>query len=1101
MKLVDLSIRRPVAITMGFLALVVFGIVSFSRLQLDLLPDVAFPTLTIRTEYAGVGPREMETLVSRPIEEAVSIVQGVQQVTSRSLAGRSDVTLSFRWGTDMDFAAMDLRERLDLLNLPNAATRPTIARYDPNSEPVIRVALTSARPLDERIAADRQELIDLRYLAEEYVRRGIEGIEGVAGIRITGGLVEEIQVDVDEARLATLGIPFAQVAQRLAAENINLAGGILEEGGAQYAVRTVNEFASVEEIPNIVVGTLNGQPVLLRDVAAVTQGAAERETISRVNGLEAVEIAVLRESTANIVEVAEAVQGRLEPLAQGLPDGTGLTVLRDESRFIRNAVDDVRSAALIGGVLAILVLLLFLRHLRTTLIVAVAIPISVIATFVLMFGQGITLNIMSLGGLALGIGMLVDSAIVVLESIARRREAGDGPIEAARSGTNRVAGAVTAATLTTVAVFVPIIFVQGVAGQLFGDQAWTVSFALLASLLVSLTLVPMLAARGGEDDEPLLAGGDASPAPSGDPLAEGVAPAERPASSPPRPGILSRVIGAGVRGGHLILAGIARLLRPVANLFERGFGWIDRRYPIWLRSALRRPARVGIALVAVLLFGAALLPRVGVELIPEFQQGELIVQLEAAAGTSLERMEELSERAEQIALGIDGVREVYTTVGMRGSGTLGGSDDPERHASTVLVRLDDLAVDDARVASALSERLSAIPGVAFRIDRPRLFTVSAPIEVEVRGYELATLAQIAEQVRARLRTLPEVAGVSDERRDGNPEITIRFDREQVARAGLTIAEAGESVRMRVQGAAATDLTQRDRDIAILVRAQEQQRQTLQDLGNLRIETPQGGNVALASLARLQFDEGPAEVVRRNGLRVAIIEARAAGRDLAGTISRIEDEVRQMNIPPEFSVAVAGQSQELRSSIRSMQLALLLAVFLVYLVMASQFESFRQPFIILVSVPLALVGAVLSLWVTGTPVSVVALIGVVMLSGIVVNNAIVFVDATNQLRRDDGHTLDNALIEAGRLRLRPIMMSTITTVLGLLPMALIRGEGAELRAPLAIPLIGGLILSTLLTLIVVPVLYRAVESLSLRLAAAREAPLRSAMVEPQPASGD
>ena len=1091
MKLVDFSIRRPVAISMGFLALVVFGLVSFQRLQLDLLPDVSFPTLTVRTEYAGVGPREIETLISRPVEEAVSIVQGVQQVTSRSLAGRSDVILAFRWGTDMDFAAMDLRERLDLLNLPNQAQRPTIARYDPNAEPVIRVALTSARPLDERIPADRDELIELRYLAEEYVRRGIEGIEGVAGIRITGGLVEEIQVDVDEARLATLGIPFSQVAQRLAAENINLAGGVLEEGGARYAVRTVNEFASVAEIPNVVVGTVAGQPVLLRDVAEISSGAAERETISRVDGLEAVEISVLRESTANIVEVAEAVQTRLDPLARGLPGGTGLTVLRDESLFIRNAINDVRSAALLGGIIAIVVLLLFLRHLRTTIIVATAIPISVIATFVLMFGQGLTLNIMSLGGLALGIGMLVDSAIVVLESIARRREAGDGPVEAAREGTNRVGGAVVAATLTTVAVFVPIIFVEGVAGQLFGDQAWTVSFALVASLVVSLTLVPMLAARGG--------GGGHYPTGSAEDGQLDLAAEASPEVL--ERGFFVRVLTVIIRGGNAVIAGITRLLSPLADLFDRGFGWINRRYPIWLRTALRHPWRVMGAFVSVLLIGALVLPRVGVELIPEFQQGELIVQLEAAAGTSLERMEALSENAENIAHGVDGVREIYTTVGMRGSGALGSSDDPERHASTLLVRLDGLQVDDARVASELSDRLAAIPGVAFRIDRPRLFTVSAPIEVEVRGYDLNALAQIAEQVRGRLRALPEVAGVSDEGREGNPEITIHFDRELVARAGLTIADAGEAVRMRVQGAVATDLTQRDRDIAILVRAQEGQRQTLQDLGNLRIETPGGGSVALSAIARLQFDEGPAEVIRRNGLRVAIIEARPAGQDLAGTISRIEEELRTLSIPPEFSVAVAGQSQELRSSIISMQLALLLAVFLVYLVMASQFESFRQPFVILVSVPLALVGAVLSLWVTGTPISVVALIGIVMLSGIVVNNAIVFVDATNQLRRSDGLELDVALVEAGRLRLRPIVMMTTTTVLALLPMALIRGEGAELRAPLAIPLIGGLVLSGLLTLIVVPVLYRIVEGMSLRMASIREARLGGALGEPQPASGD
>jgi hydrophobic/amphiphilic exporter-1 (mainly G- bacteria), HAE1 family len=1061
-KLVDFSIRRPVAITMAFLALAVFGIVSFSRLQLDLLPDVSFPTLTIRTEYPGAAPQEIETLLSRPVEEAVSIVQGIQQVTSRSRAGRSEVTLAFRWGTEMDFAALDVRERLDLLNLPPAATRPTVARYDPNSEPVLRLALTSARPLDARIEADRQELIALRYLAEEHVRRGIEGVEGVAGVRVTGGLIEEIQVEVDESRLAGLGIPFAQVVRRLAAENINLAGGVLEEAGAQYAVRTVNEFVDVGEIQNVVVGTVAGQPVLLRDVATVRRGAAERETISRVNGVEAVEIAILRESTANIVQVAGTVRERLGELEATLPAGAALTVVRDESLFIRRAVDDVKWAALAGGFLAVLVLLLFLRHLPTTLIIATAIPLSVISTFVLMFSQGITLNIMSLGGLALGIGMLVDSAIVVLESIARRREEGATTEQAAREGTARVARAVIASTLTTVAVFVPIIFVEGVAGQLFGDQAWTVSFAIVSALVIALTLIPMLAARGGGA---VVAGGP----PGGGRVSRTVG------------GALAAGTGLGLRGASAALGGVARVFRPLTSTFDRGFLWLHRRYPIWLRSALRRPGRVAVGVLAFVAIGLVTLTRIGVELIPEFRTGELIVELEAAPGTSLARMEALTARAEQLALDVEGVREVHSTIGMRGvAGALGGGGEMERHAATLLVRLDDLRVDEARVATALSQGFGALPGAAYRIDRPRLFTMSAPIEVEVRGYNLRTQGEIAASVRDRLRSLPEVAGVSDERREGSPEVTIRFDRERVARAGLTVADAAEAVRARVQGASATEFTERDRDVGILVRAREEQRQTLQDLGNLRVETP-GGSVALSAIATLGFGEGPAEIVRRNGMRVALIEARPAGRDLAGAITRIEEEVRAVNVPSDFSVAVAGQSRELRSSVRSMQFALLLAVFLVYLVMASQFESFRQPFVILISVPLALVGAVLSLWITNTPISVVALIGIVMLTGIVVNNAIVFLDMANQLRRDAGYAIEAALLEAGRLRLRAIVMSTLTTVLGLLPMALIRGEGVELRAPLAIPLIGGLLLATVLTLIVVPVLYRAVEQSSLRFA--------------------
>jgi hydrophobic/amphiphilic exporter-1 (mainly G- bacteria), HAE1 family len=1055
MKLVDLSIRRPVAIAMAFLAVAVFGVVSFSRLPLDLLPDVSFPTLTIQTQYPGVGPQEIENLISRPIEEAVSVVQGVQQVTSRSRPGRSDITLTFRWGTDMDFAALDVRERLDLLNLPVAASRPTIARYDPNAEPVLRFALTPERPLDPANPADRRELIALRHLAEEQVRRGLEGVEGVAAVRVTGGLIEEIHVDVDEARLAALGVPFQQVIRRLEAENINLAGGIVEEAGAEYVVRTVNEFADLEEIQNVIVGTVDGQPVLLRDVASVYRDAAERETISRVAGAEAVELAILRESTANIVRVAETVRERVAALEALLPAGIRFTLVRDESQFIRRAVEDVQQAAILGGLLAVLVLLLFLRHIPTTLIIATAIPISVIATFVLMFGRGISLNIMSLGGLALGVGMLVDSAIVVLESIARERERGLAPAQAAGLGTDRVGRAVIASTLTTVAVFLPIVFVEGIAGQLFGDQAWTVSFALLAALVVALTLIPMLASRG--------TGVTVMPAYLGEPR---------------RSARFGRMVaggaGFGMRAASAAGRGFGRVLSPVVGGFDRAYGYIDRRYPIWLRAALRRPWRVlgGAALAVVL--ALMLLPRLGLELIPEFRQGELMVELEAAPGTSLSRMEALTRQAEAVAVGIEGVREVFSTVGMRGvSGAMGGGGDIERHAATLLVRLDGLRVDETRVAEQLSEGLGVLPGVAYRVDRPRLFTMAAPIEVEVRGYNLAMLNAIARDVRAQLRAMPDVGAVGEERRQGNPEVTIQFDRERVARAGLTVADAAEAVRARVQGAISTEFTERDRELGILVRAREDQRQSLRNLGDLRIETP-NGTVALGAIAGLGFGEGPAEIVRRNGSRVALIEAQPAGRDLAGVISRIEREVRDIPRPGEIAIVVAGQSQELRDSVRSMQFALLLAVFLVYLVMASQFESFRQPFVILVSIPLAAVGAIASLWITGTPLSVVALIGVVMLAGIVVNNAIVLIDTVNQLRRDEGYRLEAALLKAGKLRLRPIVMSTLTTVLGLLPLALVRGEGVELRAPLAIPVIGGLLVATLLTLVVVPVLYRFAE---------------------------
>jgi hydrophobic/amphiphilic exporter-1 (mainly G- bacteria), HAE1 family len=1059
-KVVDFSVTRPVAVSMAFIAILVFGVVSLTRLQVDLLPDLSFPTVSIETEYAGVGPREIETLVSRPIEEAISVVQGVQQVTSRSRPGRSDITIQFRWGTDMDFAALDLRERLDLINLPAQAGRPTLARYDPASEPVIRFALVAERSLNPAVAADRDELIALRWLAEEQVRRALEGIEGVAAVRVTGGLVEEILVEVDEGRLAQLGIPFVQVAGRLEAENINLAGGILEEGDAQYVVRTVNEFADVDEMLRVVVGTAGGQTVLLSDVATVRREAQERETVSLVNGREAVEVAILRESTANIVALSGVVRDRIDALGSELPAGVGTTLVSDQATFIERAVNDVGQAAILGGIFAMLVLLLFLRHLPTTLIVVTAIPISVVATFVLMFSRDITLNIMSLGGLALGIGMLVDSAIVVLESIARERDRGHAPAEAARRGTSIVGRAVVASTLTTVAVFLPIVFVEGIAGQLFGDQAWTVSFALLASLGVSLTLIPMLAGRG-----------------KGAQAQTGRAGSEDPgARVGPLGSALARGTGGVLRAGRAAGKGPGKAAGSFFDGFDRLYGRLEGSYPQVLGWAITRPAVILVGALVFLAAGAALLPRIGISLVPELSQGELVVELEASPGTSLGLMETRARQAQDILEAeFPEAREIFTNVGVRGgAGTLGRTGERERHAATLLVRLEGLDRDEELLAGRMTERLGDLPGLQVRVDRPRLFTVNAPVEVEVRGFDLALLNDIAADVRAVLRAMPGVTGVEEERRQGTPEISIRFDRERLARLGLTVGGAAEALAARVQGAPATEFTERDRDLTVLVRAREEQRSTLDDLSNLRLEVPGGGTIALSAVADLGFQEGPAEITRRGGSRVALVEARPEGTDLAGVIRRIEEEVRDIPVPADASIAVAGQSRDLQQSVESMQLALLLAVFLVYLVMASQFESFRQPGVILASVPLALPGALAALWLTGNSISVVALIGMVMLVGIVVNNAIVLVDFINVLRRDEGMSLDRAVVEAGRVRLRPILMSTLTTILGLLPLALIPGEGAELRVPLAVPVIGGLVLSTLLTLVVVPVLYRVVE---------------------------
>ena len=1005
MKIVGFSIRRPVTVTMFFLAIAVFGGISYSRLALNLLPEISYPTLTIRTNYEGAAPAEIENLITKPVENGVSVVNNVVRVSSVSRPEVSDVILEFSWRTNMDFAGLDVREKLDLLRLPLEADKPILLRYDPSSDPIMKVSVSGS-----------SDLAAIRYLCEEFIRSELESIDGIAAVRVSGGFEEEIQVELDEQRLTSLGVSIQEVTSRLAQENINLTGGTLQEGESKYLVRTLNEFQGVDEINEIIVAQRNAIPIRLDDIGRVYSGYKERKVITRINGEESVEIAIFKAAAANTVTAAAQVRNRLDRLEEeyaGKKDPLDFEVVFDQSRFIENSINEVRNTAVMGGILAIAVLFFFLRSVKSTLIIALSIPISIVATFFLMYSADISLNIMSISGLALGIGMLVDSSIVVLEAIYRYQVKGHKPREAADLGASEVGQAVVASTLTTVCVFAPIVFVEGIAGQLFADQALTVAFALAASLVVAIMLIPMLASLSQPSEEE----------PSG-----------------------------------------AAPTRECKDFF------LVRPYSWFLRLVLRqRWASLAVALV--LFVGAlGLLAGLGAELIPEISQGEFFVDLQFPPGTPVEQTAQRLESVEGFIEGQDEVRMYYTIAGA-GNQTGVSAVEEREHIGQVLVVLgpDMLREKETEVLERLRENFQGLPAVDYTFSRPALFSFKTPIEVIIQGYNLTALKTYADRIRERLARVPGLRDLKASTDGGNPEVQIHFDRQKLANYGLTISQAAGLLRNKVQGEIATELNELDRKIDIRVRVLEEDRRSLFDLKNLAIDVPNRTPVQLATVADVILEEGPAEIRRIGPQRVALITANIVGRDLESMVSEIEMILQEFDFPPDILAYVGGQSEERVVAFESMQFAIALAIFLVYLVMASQFESLVQPFIIMFAIPFGLIGVAAALYLTQLVLSVVVLIGVVILAGIVVNNSIVLIDFTNQLRKQ-GKDKFEAIQQACAIRLRPILMTTSTTVLGLIPMAVSLGEGSELRVPLAITVIGGLISSTLLTLGLVPVLY-------------------------------
>ncbi len=1077
MKIIDLSIRRRVTIAMFTLAVLLFGSVSLSRLSINLLPDLTFPTLTVRTAYEGAAPAEIENLISKPIEEALGVVKNLGKMESISRTGQSDIVLEFAWGVDIDIARMEVREKLDALQLPLEAERPVLLRFDPALDPIMRYGLYVEDASELHADADSNSFVqnidfnldedELKYIrryADEQLKKDLESTVGVAAVKISGGLEDEVQVLVDQDKISQLGLTIEQIVQVLNAENVNLSGGRLEEGTQEYLVRTVNEFESVQEIGNVIIDNRGITPIYLRDIATVDLGYKEREAITRINGREAVEVAIYKEGDANTVDVAKNVERRLEFIGDEIPDDMKLINVYNQATFIENAVDEVVNAGIIGGLLAILILYLFLQDFKTTVIISVSIPVSVIATFNMMFGYDLSLNIMSLGGLALGIGLLVDNSIVVLENIARHREMGKGTLESARIGASEVAQAVIASTLTTIAVFFPLVFVQGIAGQLFKDQALTVTFSLLASLIVAITLIPMLASFGKKAKQKEL-----QPPELREPRTKFGRVLRRI-----RLFVFNKIPTLLAKGVFLLSSAISKVFRllfsPLTMAFQKINDWLLVRYPRFLNWALHRKAMILFVAFAMFAGTALLVPKLGVELIPQLSQGEFNVEFKLEPGTPLEQTDLVLASLQQTAIGVSDIKSTFAVAGtgnrLDANPDQGGENWGEVH---VALQNESGVLGEANAMDALRTVLENEPGVQYEFNYPTLFTFDTPIEIEISGYELDKLKRIAQEVKNKLDKSDRFVDVKSTMERGNPEVQIYFDRERSAALGLAVSDVARRVVSNVRGDIATRYSWRDRRIDVLVRVQEEDRANIDRIKELVVNPESERPIPLSTVADVVIDVGPGEIRRISQERVALVSANLNYGDLGSAAEEIDQIISEVAVPLGLEVNLGGQSEEMNDSFQSLLLALALAVFLVYLIMASQFESLLHPFVIFFSIPLALIGAVWALWVTGSTISVVVFIGLILLAGIVVNNAIVLVDLINQLR-EKGMPKAEAIIEAGRLRLRPILMTTLTTTLGLLPMAMGFGEGAEIRAPMAITVIGGLLVSTLLTLVVIPVMY-------------------------------
>lgn len=1033
MNISDLALKRQVTTFMVFIAIVMIGAYSVSKLSIDFLPDIEFPTITVSTSYPGASPREVETLITEPIERAVSTVENAEEVRSSSGEGRSSVRISFAWGTDLTEAMDDLRGRIDRVKriLPEEADDPSIRKFDTSAIAIMYLGLAGDMPLDE-----------VRKYADDEMQYKLERIKGVAAVNIRGGLEREIHVNIDRSRLEAVGLSFSQIISGLKNENLNMPGGYLETEQSELLMRTSGQYTSVAQIAETVVGYQNGAPIYLNQVADVEDSFKERRSDTRLGGKQGLSISIQKQPGENTVTVANRVLKQLESIKKTLPPGMELFMLWDTSRFIRDSMAQVQQTAIFGGILALIILFVFLRNIRSTLIISVAIPIAIVTTFILMNFAGLTLNMMSLGGIALGIGMLLDNAIVVLENIYRHREKGESAIQAASIGTAEVRAPIVASTLTTLCVFLPLLFATGgMQGIFFGQLAYTVSFSLLASLFVALTLIPVMSAR------------------------------------------FLHIKPVSEDNGNSATSS-ARLKKRVAGWFDA----LNDKYRDALNWALNHRLWVMITCPLILVMTLALIPTLGTELMPEVDEGSISITVKLPVGTKFQITDAVARDVEKIVQ--ETVPELETlraNVGA-GSGYASASSSNAANIRITLVDKDDRQRSTDEVVSALRKKLSGIPDTDIWVSSRGSFMArmlqrggqQERLEIDVRGHDLEIAATLAERVKEIIESVEGTVNVRVSREEGKPELTVQVDRDKASSLGLNLSMIANTLNTGLTGTVATRYREAGDEFDVRVRLKKSDRLSRDNVRTLSIKTGTNSAVPLDSIAQILEHKGPISIARRAQERIITISADTSGRDFGSITNEVSQKLAPLlaDVPEDFTVRFAGEQEEQSKANRAMIFTLLIAVALVYMVMASQFESLLHPFVIMFSIPFAAIGVILIFFLTGTNLSIPAFIGIIMLAGIVVNNAIVLVDYINLLR-GQGMELREAILEGGRRRLRPILMTTLTTVFALIPMSLGIGAGAEMQAPMARTVVGGLSVASLFTLFFIPTLYSLFESVRIK----------------------
>lgn len=1018
MKITDFSIRRPVAISVLFALVVLVGLLSLSNLKLDLYPDINFPIVAVITSYPGAGPEEIETIVTRPLEEAIAAVPDIQTVSSQSSSGSSMVMAEANYGADMDYIALTMRERIDLVKstFPDEVGTPIVFKFDPSMLPIMYVGVSGGKNLE----------LTTRVVEKQVIPR-LESIKGVASVSVNGGLVREFRVEVDPRRLLAYRLTLAQVEQALKSENLNLPGGTTQLGKTELYIRSIGQFKSVDDLKNLRLSLPQGGTVTLDEVARVVDGFQEQTTLSRINGQPGLMISIQKESGANTVLVARNIRKELASVKKDLGELFIYDMVFDQADYIEESIGNVASTGLIGALLAVLILWLFLRNIRSTMIIGIAIPVSIIVTFALIYFRNMTLNMISLGGLALGAGMLVDNSIVVLENIYRYRQEGYDRVTAAREGASEVAMAIIASTLTTMVVFLPVLFIEGLTAEIFRDMALTVIFSLGASLLVALTLIPMLSSK-----------------------------------------ILARSKREKVR---------EKTMEEKSGGYR--LGRLEQIYRGLLDFALSH--RKTVVFLAVLLLVSSVAPfllGLKTEFMPSSMTGEIQVALKLPNGRLLAETDRICRIFEDYLRKRPEVETVTTTVG---SSSLFDFSGGSTEVGNIRVNLkEEYRTKVSDIAEEIRKFSSALPDVeteVFATEGARMGSGS-PIQYEISGPDLGTLKELAGKVEELIASVPGTREVKSSMEEGRPEVHLRIDRERANLFGLSGTVIASTIRTAYQGSVPTKMRLAGDEYDIRVILREEDRINIEDLRQLMILSPKGNLVPLSDVTDIQVEVGPVSISRKNQIRTATVEAALYRRDLGSVTNDIDKLLREeLILPPQYKVSKAGQAMDMAESFADLAVALLAAILFVYMVMAIQYESLLHPFTILLSIPLMLFGITWSLYLTGRSLNVAGFIGVIMLAGIVVNNAIVLVDYIETLRTR-GMERREAVMKAGPTRLRPVLMTSLTTILGMFPLALGIGSGAEMQAPLATVVIGGLTFSTLLTLVVIPVVYTLMDDFGL-----------------------